>query len=87
LFFIEVDLGTESIPTLVKKCHQYEEYRRSGVEQTKHGAFPLVLWLFVDHGRVAKLQAAIQRSRTITSELYRFATPETLTQVLAGGTS
>lgn len=87
LFFIEVDLGTESIPTLVKKCHQYEEYRRSGVEQAKHGAFPLVLWLFVDRGRVAKLQAAIHRNRTITSELYRFATPETLTQVLAGETS
>lgn len=87
LYFIEVDLGTESIPTLVKKCQQYEEYRRAGVEQTKRGTFPLVLWLFANHGRVAKLQAAIERSRSLTTAMCRFATPETLTQVLAGGIS
>lgn len=84
LYFIEVDLGTESIPTLVKKCQQYEEYRRAGVEQAKRGTFPLVLWLFVDDARAEKLRAAIGRSRTLRAALYRYATPATLTQVLAG---
>lgn len=87
LYFIEVDLGTESTPTLVKKCQQYEEYRRAGVEQAKRGTFPLVLWLFVDQGRVAKLRTAIERSRSLSAAMYRFATPETLTQVLAGDVS
>lgn len=29
-WFIEVDCGTESLPTLLRKCEQYETYRRSG---------------------------------------------------------
>jgi Replication-relaxation len=43
-WFIEVDRGTESLPTLLRKCGQYEEYRRSGVEQRDRQVFPLVLW-------------------------------------------
>lgn len=50
-WFVEVDCGTESIPTLVRKCEQYEAYYRSGTEQADGGAFPLVLWIF--HGTKA----------------------------------
>ncbi len=85
--FIEVDLGTESLPTLLKKCHQYEEYRRSGLEQDRHGSFPLVVWLFLNESRAARLAAAVSRSSKLTDAMYRVATPGTLTQVLAGGTS
>jgi len=28
--YIEVDRATESLPTLIRKCRQYETYRRSG---------------------------------------------------------
>ncbi|WP_454163001.1 replication-relaxation family protein [Gordonia iterans] len=87
LFFIEVDLGTESLPTLLGKCEQYEAYRRSGVEQDRHGNFPLVLWLFLDRTRRDKLAAAVRRGNQLTEPMYRFTTPETLTQVLAGGTA
>ncbi len=83
--FIEVDLGTESMPTLIKKCEQYEEYRRSGVEQARNGSFPLVVWLFVDEQRAMKLTAAVRRSSKLTPAMYRYATPDTLTEVLAGG--
>lgn len=85
--FIEVDLGTESLPTLLNKCHQYEEYRRSGIEQQRHGSFPLVVWLFLDDGRATKLASAMRRSSKLTEAMYRFATPGTLTHVLAGGAS
>ena len=85
--FIEVDLGTESLPTLLGKCDQYEQYRRSGVEQSRHGTFPLVLWLLTSPERAAKLEQAIRRSPALTAAMYRFATPETLTQVLAGGSA
>lgn len=43
-WFVEVDCGTESIPTLIRKCGQYDDYRQSGSEQTDHGVFPRVLW-------------------------------------------
>lgn len=86
-FFIEVDLGTESMPTLLGKCEQYEAYRRSGIEQDRHGNSPIVLWLFMDRGRADKLANAVGRSTKLTDAMYEFATPETLTQVLAGGSA
>jgi len=84
-WFIEVDLGTESQPTLLKKCEQYEAYRVSGSEQSTHGSFPLVLWVFTDQSRADKLRSAVARSRSLTPALYRYATPETVADVLAGG--
>lgn len=44
-WFIEVDCGTESLPTILRKCRQYEEYRQVGVEAVQHGVFPRVLWV------------------------------------------
>ncbi|MFT4011302.1 MAG: replication-relaxation family protein [Nocardioidaceae bacterium] len=85
--FIEVDLGTESLPTLLKKCQQYEEYRRSGVEQARHGSFPLVVWLFLTEDRARALAGAVRRSLKLTDAMFRYATPSTLTQILAGGTA
>lgn len=85
--FIEVDLGTESLPTLLGKCDQYEQYRRSGVEQARHGSFPIVLWLLTSPERARKLEQALARSSTLTAAMFRFATPATLTQVLAGGSA
>ena len=34
-----------------------------------------------------KLEGAVRRSTKLTAAMYRYATPETLTQVLAGGAS
>jgi len=88
-WFIEVDLGTESQPSLIRKCQQYEAYLASGIEQDQHGAFPLVLWVFASeqplHGehRAQTLRAKIARAGRLTSDLYRYATPETLPAVLA----
>lgn len=86
-WFIEVDLGTESLPTLLRKCGHYEDYRTSGQEQDQHGSFPLVLWLFTDQHRADKLRAAVTRTPRLTPELYRFATPNTIAEVLSGGAS
>jgi len=83
--FIEVDLGTESLPTLIRKCQQYEDYRRSGTEQDRAGSFPLVVWLLTTAERAAKLEATVHRSHSLTAAMFRYATPNTLAQVLAGG--
>lgn len=81
-WFIEVDLGTEALPTLLKKCGQYESYRATGIEQDEHGAFPLVLWLFSKPERADALQQAIHRSPRFTPQLYRFATADTFNEVI-----
>ncbi|MFT4042903.1 MAG: replication-relaxation family protein [Gordonia sp. (in: high G+C Gram-positive bacteria)] len=61
-WFIEVDLGTESLPTVLKKCGQYETYRASGIEQDAHHAFPLVIWIFTNAERAEKVRTSILRS-------------------------
>lgn len=88
-WFVEIDLGTESVPTLIKKCLQYEEYRSTGIEHTATGGtFPLVLWVF--HGakadrRAEQLRDQISRNQHLTDGLYRYATPATLSRMLAAG--
>jgi len=86
-WFIEVDRGTESIPTLRRKCEQYEAYRNSGIEQSESGVFPLVLWVFFGERpeeRADALRRSLSRSGRFTALLYRFATPDTLRAVLGG---
>jgi hypothetical protein len=82
--FLEVDLGSEGMATLLDKCRQYEAYRASGSEQ-QQGSFPLVIWLFLTPDRARALSAAVSRSPRLSAEMFRYATPDTLTQVVAGG--
>jgi hypothetical protein len=42
-WFIEIDLGTESLPTLLGKCGYYETYRQTGIEQETTGGIRTVM--------------------------------------------
>jgi len=89
-WFIEVDCGTESISTLVKKCHAYQHYRASGEEQTRHGAFPRVLWVMGGshgHERAERLRSTIRRSHDLTPELYELCSPDEIAEAVLGGDS
>jgi hypothetical protein len=90
-WFVEVDLGTEGIETLLKKCRDYESYRRTGIEQQDGGAFPVVVWS-VTHPDLAKadrrrkaLREAIDSDRSLPSELFRIVAPEELVPVIRNG--
>lgn len=75
-WFVEVDLGTESLPTLLAKCRAYEAYRVSGREQERTGSFPLVLWVMGGlraDARHTQLASALVRSSRYAPGLYRFA--------------
>lgn len=85
-WFIEVDCGTESLPTLLRKCEQYEAYKRAGIEQVEH-AFPLVLWAMGGQRadeRIDRLRRALGRTATFTPGLYRVARLSDATDVLGG---
>lgn len=90
-WFIEVDLGTEHIPTLVKKCRDYETYRRSGVEQADGGGFPLVIWSLAhqDHSKAERrrqaLREAIDSDWTLNAALFRVIAPEQLVPLIISG--
>lgn len=59
--FIELDMASESLPTIQRKCQGYEAYWRSGVEQKAHGVWPLVVWLVPDEARLHKLREVVGR--------------------------
>ena len=86
-WLIEVDLGTEPLPTLLRKCQAYEAYYRSGREQHEHGVFPRVLWLMHSAERVERLQAAIASDTRLTSALFSIVTSEQAITAVAGASS
>ncbi|WP_406391390.1 replication-relaxation family protein [Streptomyces sp. NBC_00882] len=57
--FIEVDLSTETLPTIQKKSQRYIDYWRSGMEQQWRGVFPKVVWLVQSEQRAQKIQGVI----------------------------
>ena len=59
------------VPTVVKQCHQYETYRRSGREQERLGTFPLVIWFVNDESRLQRLYDAIAAARDLDQALFR----------------
>jgi hypothetical protein len=82
-WFIEVDRGTESLPTLLSKCAQYEDYRRTADAQHDNGVFPLVLWLMPSVQHAEWLGQAIARTKNLDSGLYRIGTLAELERILS----
>jgi hypothetical protein len=72
--FIEVDLGTESLPTIQRKAQAFTQYWRSGLEQQRHGVFPRVLWLAPTDHRLSAMTGALERAaRGSASALFSIA--------------
>lgn len=84
-WYVEIDRATESLPTLLKKCAQYEHYRRTGREQHGGGVFPVVVWVVPDDPRATKLRAALAASRSLDGDLYRVCTADTFTDLICRG--
>ena len=71
LWFIEVDMGTESRATLEGKAKAYEAYLRSGREQASRGAFPLVLWVTLDQRRAEVVKRTITEAPGCDQPIHR----------------
>lgn len=81
-FYVEVDRGTESLPTVLKQCQLYEAYRGSGIDQERAGLFPRVLWVVPDETRADKLRAAIGNTRGLDGSLYLVTTLDGVVDVV-----
>lgn len=57
--FVEVDLSTETLPTIQKKSQRYIDYWRSGTEQKWRGVFPKVVWLVETEHRRERIAGVI----------------------------
>jgi hypothetical protein len=69
-WFIEVDLGTESLPTLIHKCQTYQAHWATGTEQTQVGVYPRVVWLIENTRRQQRLLSAIAKDARLDSDLF-----------------
>lgn len=86
-WFIEMDLGTEHQPAILRKCLSYEAYYRSGIEQERSEVFPRVLWIVPDEARALHIWRTIRRSAELTPELFVVTTDDQAVRTLAGGRS
>lgn len=74
--FIEVDLGTEHLPAVLRKCRTYQRYYRAGEEQARHGLFPAVVWLVPTTARARAIQDAIKAARDLDADLFWITTTD-----------
>jgi hypothetical protein len=89
--FVEVDMASESLSTIQRKCRTFIAYWRTGLEQQRHGVFPLVLWLVPDEQRRTRLNEAISGLAADAQTLFTVALhsdgPNLLTTMPDGGTT
>ncbi len=83
-YFVEVDRGTEHLPTLVRKCRVYESYYTSGRERAAHGVSPRTCWIVPSEARARRLRQAIDSSRHLTGKLFMVTTTDRALAALSG---
>ena len=81
-WFIEVDLGTESIPAILEQCRRYHDYFLTGLEQEEFGVFPLTVWIVPSAHRRDMLKEAIRKNFAGQPSLFAAITPEELEPLL-----
>lgn len=81
-WYIEIDLATESMPMLVRKCRAYEDYRHTGRAQAEYGVFPRVLWVMPTQARLSRSRDAITAEKGLSERLFVFSTPDKLITTL-----
>ena len=74
--FIEIDGGTEHMPTINRKCRLYNTYYKSGSEQRRDQVFPRVLWVTPDDRRAERLRRHIADDQRLASGLFYVTTKE-----------
>lgn len=85
-WFIEVDLDTESLQTILEKCIRYLEYYRTEKEQRATGVFPLVLFLVPTEDRKQKIEEVIRNSLgSHIPHIFLVMVPHELHDVLKNG--
>ncbi|MGW3931350.1 replication-relaxation family protein [Streptomyces microflavus] len=83
--FIEVDMTTETLPTIQKKSQRYIDYWRSGMEQQWHGVFPKVVWLVQNEHRAERITGVVKKLANDAQALFVVGLLSTGSKLLGGG--
>jgi Replication-relaxation len=83
-WFIEVDQGSEHLPTVLTKCRAYDGYYRTGIEQRALGVFPRVSWIVPSQERAEALAERIADDRRLTTAMFQVTTTDQALTSLSG---
>ena len=81
-WFIEMDLGSESMTQVSEKCNGYLRYYYTGLEQKATEMFPLVVWIVKDSQRKENLKACIRENLQGHPKMFLVITPDELEKML-----
>lgn len=84
-YFFEVDRATENPARVIRKCWQYLQYQRVGVEQQQHGIYPAVVWLVPHEARRQRLQQALSAEPGMPRSLFLVLTLAELPALMRDG--
>jgi hypothetical protein len=84
-WFLEVDRATEPPNRIIKKCLQYQEYRRTDVEQGEHGLFPAVVWVVPNQRRREQLRRHLADERALDLQLFTVVVTDELSELATLG--
>ena len=80
-WFFELDLATESVSRIIRKCGRYLDYYRNGSEQRVNGVFPYVAWIVPNRKRKEAV-ARRMRKELPTTSVFLLITPDELEQLV-----
>ena len=81
-WFIEMDLGTESLSQVLDKCNMYLRYYYTGIEQKATEMFPLVVWLVKDAERKNSIKTYIRENLKDLPKMFLVITPDELEKMI-----
>lgn len=81
-WFIEMDLGSESISQVLEKCNGYLRYYYTGLEQKATEMFPLVVWIVKDSQRKENLKSCIRENLQGHPKMFLVIAPDELEKML-----
>jgi hypothetical protein len=73
-WLIEIDMATESLPTIARKSQRHLDYHRSGTAHRTKGVAPRVLWVTPDLKRQSDIEAVLRRLPDEAHKLFAVTT-------------
>lgn len=84
-YFVEIDRDTENPARVISRCHAYQTYRRTGLEQKENEVFPAVIWVVPHESRAEKLRSRIHAEPGLARGLFHVITPEEVPALIEHG--
>lgn len=84
-WFLELDLGTEHPPVVVRKAQLYQRYAATEQHQAAHEVFPATLWIVPTTARQHALERAIAAAPGLQPALFRVIPSEGFVETISAG--